>query len=219
MRTRSTLRFAAAIAFSSLALTGVALASEPVSVPVQYKGQQIQLTGRFDKPAGAAPFPAVILLHGCTGYSFHLPHSSAWSAVLLGEGYATIILDSFTPRGGESCGGVPASTRALDVVAAAYFLASRPDIRRDKIAVMGFSHGGGTALDAAVMMGEWRRMARLSTRLSIVSAPLTWMSCNGNSKSRRINSRPEAKLQPTLPFIRIPVKLCKEIALPGRCCF
>jgi dienelactone hydrolase len=159
MRTRSTLRFAAAIAFSSLALTGVALASEPVSVPVQYKGQQIQLTGRFDKPAGAAPFPAVILLHGCTGYSFHLPHSSAWSAVLLGEGYATIILDSFTPRGGESCGGVPASTRALDVVAAAYFLASRPDIRRDKIAVMGFSHGGGTALDAAVMMGEWRNGA------------------------------------------------------------
>ena len=156
MRTQSAFRFAAAIALSNLALTGVALAFEPVSVPVQYKGQQIELTGRFDKPTGAGPFPAVILLHGCAGYTAHLPHSSAWSAVLLGEGSATLILDSFTPRGGSTCNGVAASTRALDVVAAALFLASRPDIRREKIAVIGFSHDGGTALDAAVMIGQWR---------------------------------------------------------------
>ena len=159
MRSRLVARVAAAIALSSLALISSARAFEQASVPVQYKGHEIQLTGRFDKPAGAGPFPAVILLHGCSGYTEHLPHSSAWSAVLLGEGYATLILDSFTPRGGYTCSGVPASTRALDVVAAAYFLAGRPDIRRDKIAVMGFSHGGGTALDAAVMMEEWRNGA------------------------------------------------------------
>jgi dienelactone hydrolase len=149
-------RFIFGVALANLVGVSGASALEPVAVPVQYKGHDIELPGRFDKPAGAGPFPAVILLHGCHGYTAHLPHLSAWSALLLGEGYATLILDSFTPRGGYTCNGVPASTRALDVVAAATFLANRRDIRADKIAVMGFSHGGGTALDAAVMMSEWR---------------------------------------------------------------
>src|SRR5215510_8055880 len=47
-----------------------------VSVPVQYKDHEIQLPGRFDKPADLGPFPAVILLHGCGGYQEHPPHST-----------------------------------------------------------------------------------------------------------------------------------------------
>ena len=71
------LRLLAVFIGSSVALISGARGFEPVSVPVQYKGHEIQLTGRFDKPVGAGPFAAVILLHGCAGYTAHLPHSSA----------------------------------------------------------------------------------------------------------------------------------------------
>src|SRR5215472_312672 len=55
---------------------GTAQAFEAVSVPVQHKDHEIQLPGRFDKPADPGPFPAVIRLHGCTGYQEHPPHST-----------------------------------------------------------------------------------------------------------------------------------------------
>jgi len=137
---------------STLALVGTAQSFEQVSVPVQYNGQQIELPGRFDKPVGPGPVPAVIILHGCDGYQAGLSQSMIWAGTLLGKGYATLIIDSFAPRGyiGSLCRGgqVPSSQRVLDVYAAAYLLAGRPDIRRDKIAVLGFSHG-------AAAMGVW----------------------------------------------------------------
>jgi acetyl esterase/lipase len=147
------------VLISDLAIVGTAQSVEQVSVPIQYEGRQIELPGRFDKPAGPRPFPAVIILHGCGGYQgLGLRETMVWSGTLLGEGYATLIIDSVTPRGYVSvCGDppkLPASQRVLDVYAAAYLFAGRPDIRRDKIAVLGFSHGGAATLIAATM-GVW----------------------------------------------------------------
>src|SRR5215472_8517703 len=61
---------------SVLSVVGTTQAFETVSVPVQYKGHDIQLPGRFDKPTDPDPFPAVVLLHGCTDYEEHPPHST-----------------------------------------------------------------------------------------------------------------------------------------------
>jgi len=41
---------------------------EEISVPVDYQGRQIQLTGWFEKPAAAGRFPVVIVLHSCSSY-------------------------------------------------------------------------------------------------------------------------------------------------------
>ena len=62
-------------------------------------------------------------------------------------------IDSFTARGhyGDICGNtgeVTAVERATDAFAAAYVLAGRPDVRRDGIAIIGWSHGGGGATAA-----------------------------------------------------------------------
>ena len=46
-------------------LWGTDASAEELSVPVDYRGQQIQLTGRFDKPTAQGPVPVVILLHNC----------------------------------------------------------------------------------------------------------------------------------------------------------
>jgi dienelactone hydrolase len=85
------------------------------------------------------------------------------------QGYATLRLDSFTARGYSNVCGNPGQVsvgeRAQDVFAAAYLLAARPDVRTDRIAVLGLSHGGGTAIYVARDHEElrpWRE--RLATR-------------------------------------------------------
>jgi dienelactone hydrolase len=124
---------------------------EPVSIPLVYDGHQIQITGRFEKPPGAGPFPAVILLHGCEGYQPGLWHTTTMANVLHHDGYATLIIDSYTPRGYTTCDSVSAVERVLDVYAAAAMLAGRAEIQRDKIAVLGFAQGGGTAIITAAV--------------------------------------------------------------------
>ena len=74
---------------------------EKISVPVEYQGRQIQLTGWFEKPATSGPFPVVIVLHSCSGYYANMASGSlsGWVFFLQQQGYATFKLDSFTARG------------------------------------------------------------------------------------------------------------------------
>jgi dienelactone hydrolase len=129
--------------------------TEEISVPVDYQGRQIQLFGIFQKPPGPGPFPVVIALHSCSGYSSNMYYGSlpGWVGFLQQQGYATFKFDSFTARGySDVCerpADVSAGVRAGDVLAAANLLAARADIRADRIAAIGFSHGGGTAVYVA----------------------------------------------------------------------
>jgi dienelactone hydrolase len=157
----------ASVAFLSSALWAgfaAAQAIEQLSVPVDWQGRQIQLRADFQKPPGAGPFPAVIALHACGGYDD--PYSiGGWLTLFRQQGYATLHLDSFTARGYpggilfSNCTAVTGAERASDALAAAYVLAGRPDVRRDRIAVIGWSHGGG---GAARVTKDWvgRRPAR-----------------------------------------------------------
>lgn len=155
-----------------LLLTGVFwgadASAEELSVPMDYHGQQIQLTGRFEKPAAQGPLPVVILLHNCAGVDGS-PSLAVWAPLMWAQGYATLRLDSFTARGYRNVCGDPGQVRpgerAQDVLAAAYLLAARPDVRPDRMAVLGLSHGGGTAVYVARDHEElrpWRE--RLATR-------------------------------------------------------
>jgi len=68
-----------------------------------------------------------------------------WVAFLQQQGYATFKFDSFTARGqSEVCASnaVTAGDRAGDVLVAPALLAGWPDVRPDRIAAIGFSHGG-----------------------------------------------------------------------------
>jgi dienelactone hydrolase len=141
--------------------------AEEVSVPVEYQGHEIQLAGRFEKPPGPGPLPPVILLHNCAGIDGS-PSLAVWAQLMWAQGYATLRPDSFTARGYSnvcSTGQVKPSERAQDVLAAAFLLAARLDVRLDRIAVLGLSHGGGTAIYVARDHEElrpWRE--RLATR-------------------------------------------------------
>jgi dienelactone hydrolase len=125
---------------------------EDIAVPVEWKGQQIQLTGRFQKPPGAGPFPVVITEHPCDGIYAVASPELLWASLFQQQGYATLRLDSFTGRGiSNDCGiwAVSGGDRGHDALVAAYVLAGRPDVKADRIAMIGWSHGGGGAVYAA----------------------------------------------------------------------
>jgi dienelactone hydrolase len=104
--------------------------------------------GALAKPKGDGPFPAVVLLHGCSGV---LPSHGEWASGLGAEGYVTLLVDSHRPRGITStCTGANASgDRVWDALGALRYLRSLPFVAGDRIGVMGWSEGGIVALRAS----------------------------------------------------------------------
>jgi len=101
-------------------------------------------------PQGAGPFPAVVVMHGCDGIN---QNTRRWAERLVGWGYAALIVDSFRSRGLTNvCGHgllVPPSARARDAVEAKNYLRSLPNIAKGRVGLLGFSHGGWSALAAS----------------------------------------------------------------------
>jgi len=123
-------------------------AAEVIPLQVEWQGKQITLPLDFEKPGGAGPFAVVILLPGC---SAELDAGlSSWTNQLHNWGYATLRVDSTEGRGlGNICGSLDEmktmiSETARDVFRAAYTLGGRPDVKPNKIAVLGRSLGSNS---------------------------------------------------------------------------
>jgi len=147
-------RKAALAAFIVLAIPVLAAAEEPRQ-PLVITDETVGLlrqhqVGSLILPQGKPPFPAVVVLHGCNGIS---QNTRVWARRLASWGYAALIVDSFSPRGlRQVCDGsraLPGPRRALDAFAGAKYLRSRSDIDGSRIAALGYSHGGWTALWAS----------------------------------------------------------------------
>jgi dienelactone hydrolase len=137
---------------------------------IRETGTGLNLPAWLSLPPGSGRFPAVIFLSGCNGLwgargPTAMNRKGAWSQYqfwsqrFVAKGYATLTVDSFTPRGYNSiCIGSPyhrawgesqVLERAIDVYAAAAFLATLPQIEPRKIVAMGDSNGGATVLQAS----------------------------------------------------------------------
>ncbi|MGQ0543961.1 MAG: dienelactone hydrolase family protein [Betaproteobacteria bacterium] len=154
--------FAGAVACIAVALAGCA--GTGVTYPNLAMNDVKTAQGTVVVPEGKGPFPAVVILHGCGGIR---PNAQHWAGLLRKHGYASIIVDAFTPRGiSEICtnlGRIPAYARVLDGYAALRYLGTRPDIAADRVAVMGFSNGAVATLGAA--SDFWQdRMSETSLR-------------------------------------------------------
>jgi dienelactone hydrolase len=105
---------------------------------------------RLTMPRGRGPFPAVMVLHGCDGVAWH---SRDWARRVESWGYATLIVDSYAPRGQkvicEDVSVVSFTKRAQDIAAGADYLRTLPTIDPNRIGAIGLSHGGSGALRAA----------------------------------------------------------------------
>ena len=96
---------------------------------------------------GGAPYPAVVVLHGCNGM---FGHSAVIADRLSSWGYVTLAVDSFGPRGfgiANRCGrGLP--DQAFDAYAALRYLSQLDFVDPARVTVLGQSIGGETALHA-----------------------------------------------------------------------
>ena len=135
-----------------LLLLPVGAAAQPVHFPSVAVGSAPagpEITGWLYRPAGAGPFPAIVLAHTCGGVN---EHTEMWAKRLVGWGYVVMAPDSFAPRGEKTvCSRgnvVSGNMRVADVAGALDFLNAQPFVQRGNIGLIGHSHGGWTAVRA-----------------------------------------------------------------------
>lgn len=132
-----------------------------LSIPVAAaEGSAEQIPATAFKPDGPGPFPAVVILHDCSGLG---PNSSGaperWARELMQHGYFVLVPDSFTTRG--HAGGIctdPSPSRAQvnpnrrvrDAYAALAYVRTLPYVDGRRVGVMGGSHGGSATLASMV---------------------------------------------------------------------
>ena len=147
-----------------------------------FRQRPVALHGTLDLPRGSArPVPAAILVHGSDGLSAR-QHRQA--KALNARGIATLVLDSFAPRGVDTTVGrqdaVPAHVMVVDLFVALELLASHPRIDPTRIAVIGWSKGG-VAADWASR--EWYR-SRLVARDVRFAAHVAFYAWCGEQEAR-----------------------------------
>jgi dienelactone hydrolase len=125
------------------------------------------LDGYLYPSIGAGRRPAVVFLHGCsgmfdrsTGLISRLERD--WASALNGDGYSVLMVDSFRPRSiDQTCAPAtynPAvvAARPKDAYGALYYLQNQSFVRGDRIALIGWSAGGGTVLRTIPQQSEGR---------------------------------------------------------------
>ena len=116
-------------------------------MPAVDEGEPVTVFGILRMPVRVDRVPAVILTHGCGGIT---GTEADWARELKEIGVATFLINSFAGRDiTQICTGQPSMNVAsalADVYSALALMASDPRIDASRIALMGFSFGGRTAL-------------------------------------------------------------------------
>lgn len=172
---------------AALALASPVHAALPLPEPVSFPSLEggVTVTGLLFLPASASGrVPLVVGLHGCggmwsmrgDGHSRLDARSRAWTERFVEEGYAVLWPDSFTPRGRRSVCEIPRgepsidpSERRLDVLGALAFAATRAELDSERVALVGWSHGGSTVL--ASVNGRDPRIAQFYAAAGAPKAP------------------------------------------------
>ena len=128
---------------------------------VQYEGKGGTIHGYLARPVAAGKYPAVIVIHGNTGLEDHFRDVARRFAK---EGFVGLAPDYLSRHGGTAKANpkgeglpkmrelVPWQTVAEDTGSGVEYLKILPDVRGDRIAVVGFCWGGEMTFAAATQL-------------------------------------------------------------------
>jgi len=121
---------------------------------VSYKSGDESVSGILYTPEGKGPFPAIIVVHEWWGLNDWVKEQASR---LSDQGYVALAIDLYrgkvatTPdEAHEIMRGVPEDRAKRDLHAAFEFLASQSNVKKDRIASIGWCMGGGYSLDVAL---------------------------------------------------------------------
>jgi dienelactone hydrolase len=145
-------------------------AGSPNSTPVARSAEVRESTAAsLLKPSGQGPFPALVILHDCSGLGSRSSGAARrWAKEMVSRGYVIVIPDSFSPRGhaGGVCTNpspsredVSPTRRAEDAYTALAYLRSLPFVDGSRVGLMGGSHGGSSTL-ASMVAAEASRISQ-----------------------------------------------------------
>jgi carboxymethylenebutenolidase len=130
----------------------LAFAASPKDV--SYKSGDETVNAILYTPEGKGPFPAIIVIHEWWGLNDWVKEQAS---KLSDQGYVALAIDLYrgkvatTPEmAHEIMRGVPEDRAKRDLHAAFVFLSSQPNVKKDRIAAIGWCMGGGYSLDVAL---------------------------------------------------------------------
>lgn len=141
------------------ALAGCAATGSGPSMTTTVHGSAERIPIAVSRPEGPGPFPAIVIMHDCSGLG---PGSSGgpgrWAHELVARGYVVVLPDSFSSRGhadgvctvplSERRADVGPERRARDAYGALAYARALPGVDGRRVGIMGGSHGGTTTLAA-----------------------------------------------------------------------
>jgi dienelactone hydrolase len=179
------------------------------------------------KPDGPGPFPAVVIMHDCSGVG---PRSSGaparWGHELVGRGYVVLIPDSFGTRGfsgGVCTDAAPRRTdvspanRVRDAYAALAYARTLPFVNWRHVGLMGGSHGGSTTLASMLAPeGDSDPLAK-DKRAGFAAAVALYPAC---APAPRVWQAPSGVYRPVAPLLILigekddwtPAEHCRRLA-------
>ena len=124
------------------------------SKSVSYKSGDDTVQAVLDTPDGKGPFPALVVIHEWWGLNDWVKEQAS---KLAEQGYVALAIDLYRGKAADTpelahelMRGVPEDRALRDLHAAVEYLRSQPNVRKDRIASIGWCMGGGYSLDVAL---------------------------------------------------------------------
>ena len=132
------------------------------SVTVEYMSGDVKLTGYLSKPKKKGRYPAIIVIHENRGLNDHTRDIARRFA---GENYVALAADALSRRGGtaamdtpekvrEAFSSIPMTDVMKDLNAGLAYLNSHENVRKGKLASVGFCWGGARSFLLAAEPNE-----------------------------------------------------------------
>jgi carboxymethylenebutenolidase len=122
---------------------------------VHYKSGDENVTAQLYVPEGKGPFPALVVIHEWWGLNDWVKEQASNYS---NQGYVTLAIDLYRGQvaktqeeAHEIMRGVPEDRAKRDLAAAYQYLASQPNVKKNKIGSIGWCMGGGYSLDLALL--------------------------------------------------------------------